>query len=316
MNELTNSLPFDFWAGWAAGITVLGLLGLAWLSWGVYRDKNSTPPDEVWDADDGDSSTDYALREGGAAPPKWWFFSLFAALIFSAGYVLLYPGLGDYSGALNWNQHRQLQSGMQYYQDKTAAVRAHWQSASFEELRSDRSAMQSARRLFANQCAACHGEDGRGQAGMFPNLTDDKWQWGGNDDNIMQSIAHGRTAVMPSWNSLGTQKINQLAEYLIALSTTDDAPSALKLPAAAKLYATNCAACHGTEGQGNTALGAPSFDGNWLYFNAGDDLIHAVQTSIRHGRGGIMPAQQSRLTTAQIRILTAWVGGGMTISEK
>ncbi len=294
---------WDFWGGWAAGLTLLGLIGLAWLAWSVYsaRAGSVKPPEQTWDE---------TLREGNAPPPKWWFFALFAALIFSAAYMLLYPGFGNFPGFLHWNQRSQLESGMAHYRAQTAATHQRWETAPLAELRADGSAMASARRLFANHCAACHGENARGQAGLFPDLTDDKWHWGGGENQIMQSLTNGRVAVMPPWGALGEESIEQLADYVLTIADGNAAGS----EDGGTLYATNCAVCHGPAGQGNPALGAPGFGGKWLYLADGGDVKQAVMESIRHGRQGIMPAQKDRLRPPQIRVLAAWLSGGIKLA--
>ena len=200
-----------FWSGWTAGIVVIGLGALAWFAWGVYsaRPDDIASPDQTWDE---------TLREGNAPPPKWWFFALFAALIFSAGYMLLYPGFGGFPGVFQWSQARQFDNAMAHYQTRTAATHARWQTAPLAELRADESAMKSARALFANHCAACHGEDAAGQAATFPDLTDAKWHWGGEEAQILQSITAGRTGIMPPWAALGDDKTARLADYVVGLA--------------------------------------------------------------------------------------------------
>ena len=252
---------------------------MAWFAWGVYsaRADDIASPDQTWDE---------TLREGNAPPPKWWFFALFVALIFSAGYMLLYPGFGGFPGVFQWSQARQFDNAMAHYESRTAATHARWQTAPLAELRADESAMKSARALFANHCAACHGENAAGQAATFPDLTDAKWHWGGEDAQILQSITAGRTGIMPPWAALGDDKTARLADYAIALAAgnADDADAET-----AQLYAATCAACHGKTGEGNPILGAPAFDGNWLYAPK-----NATQTEIRASVLQSIKARQNR----------------------
>lgn len=300
-----SSFPLTLWGGWAAGITLLGLLFLAWLSLGVWtaRPGSIAPPDDVWDDD---------LREGNSTPPKWWFYALFGTLIFSAVYITMYPGFGDNTGFLQWTQKGQLDSGLKNYLAKTETVRQRWETAPLAELRTDASAMASARRLFNNNCAACHGADAAGQAGLFPNLTDSKWQWGGRDEQIIHSITAGRVAAMPAWAALGEDKIRQSAAYVLSLAGEDSA-DAEDIKAGRQVYTANCAACHGMAGEGNAALGAPGFAGGyeWVYRQPGQSKREAIEETIRHGRNGVMPAQKNRLQPGQIRLLAAWLGGGI-----
>lgn len=297
-------LPTSFWGGWAAGLILLGIAFLAWLSISVYRPREGSiqSPDDVWDAN---------LREGNSQPPKWWFFALFGTLIFSCIYIVLYPGWGDNKGFLEWNQHKQLSEGLAYYHQRTDEVRERWRTAPMAELRQDASAMKTGRRLFSIHCATCHGDNASGQAGLFPNLMDDEWHWGGSEEQILQSIAAGRTAAMPGWSAnFSSAKIRDLADYVILLSegkAVDDHPAGAN-------YMANCVACHGAQGEGNIALGSPRFvNHTWQYTDAAD-LRAAVEKTIREGRNGIMPAQQERLTAEQIRLLAAWLSGGKDIA--
>ena len=149
--------------------------------------------------------------------------------------------------------------------------------------------MKSAARIFQNHCAACHGADARGQANRFPNLRDDKWQWGGGEAHIAQSIRDGRRAAMPAWGAIvkedGARKI---ARYALALGDGGEGGGEDAQHAEGKaLYGQFCVACHGAQGLGNPALGAPNLvDSVWLY--GGDE--DSIYESIFAGRDGEMPA--------------------------
>ena len=160
--------------------------------------------------------------------------------------------------------------------------------------------MTSAQRIYDRNCAACHGQEARGQADLFPDLRDADWQWGGEVAQIEQSIRHGRQAVMVGWLPVvGEQTVDQLAGYVLALgqSEADDHPGA-------QPYRLYCSACHGTDGSGNTLLGAPNLkDGVSLYGSS----VQAIRQSIAKGRNGEMPAFGERLDDTQIRLLVAWL---------
>ena len=297
-------LPTSFWGGWAAVITAGGLIFLTWLAVGVFRARGVKPPPDIWDDN---------LREGNSEPPKWWFMALFGFLIFSASYILLYPGFGDNTGILNWNQHKQLKEGLAYYQQRTQAIHQRWESLPLAQLREDKSAMDSARRLFASNCAACHGAQAAGQAGVFPNLIDDEWQWGADEEQVLHSIAKGRVAAMPGWSpALSSAQIEAMADYLIDFNA--QGAVAEEHREAHEIYLANCAVCHGQNGEGNIALGASRLKNHhWLYTDAGGVRAGIIKT-LREGRNGIMPAQEGRLTKAQMRLLAAWLTGGMAIA--
>ncbi|MEE9142929.1 MAG: cytochrome-c oxidase, cbb3-type subunit III [Gammaproteobacteria bacterium] len=285
-------LPSGFWAGWIAVLTIVSLIGLIWLSLSIYmsREEYKSP---VWDEN---------LREGSTPAPLWWFWLMFALLIFSDIYLVLYPGLGSYRGALDWSQGRRLVHSKVAYNDDFEGVRKLVEVAPLETLHDDPDVMASAGRGFARNCAACHGSDGKGQASYFPNLIDDNWQWGGSANQIEQSIRMGRQGAMPAWaDALGEDGVTQVTQYVIAMG---DDEAAQEHDKGQELYEQFCVACHGIEGTGNVMLGAPSLvDDTWLYGSAEADVEH----SIAIGRNGVMPAFQDRLDETQIRMLVAWL---------
>jgi cytochrome c oxidase cbb3-type subunit 3 len=291
-----------FWSGWIALITLTSLAALAWLLLSVYfssssssrRRGESSAEEAVWDE---------TLREGAHPAPMWWFYLLVALMVFSCLYLILYPGLGAFKGALEWTQYRQLAQSEAFYEKKYGAQRAQWKAAALSDLQNDEAAMQSAGRIFQNNCAACHGANAKGQANLFPDLTNGVWQWGGDDAQLLHTIGEGRRAQMPPWGAaLGDDGVAEVAAYVIALSQgkgDDDAYAAGR-----QKYAQFCIACHGANGEGNVLLGAHNLaDEVWLY--GGDES--AVRRSIADGRSGVMPPQKTRLDEMQIRLLAAWL---------
>ena len=163
-------------------------------------------------------------------------------------------------------------------------------------------------------CAACHGEDATGQAGLFPDLTDAIWHWGSDEGLLLTTLRKGRTGVMPGHlAALGDAGVEQLADYVLAMQKGEHNDS--RYDQARELYTASCAACHGAYGAGNQALGAPGFlNHKWQYVEAGQNPRPALVHTIAHGRTGIMPAQAGRLTESQIRVLAAWLAGGMQLA--
>jgi cytochrome c oxidase cbb3-type subunit 3 len=157
-------------------------------------------------------------------------------------------------------------------------------------------------RLFANNCAACHGADARGSKG-FPNLTDNDWLWGGAPERIEETITKGRIGTMPPMAAAvgSAQDVHNVAHYVLSLSgSPHDAFAASQ--GKAKFVA--CAACHGPDGKGNQALGAPNLtDKVWLH-GWGEDAIVAM---INNGKTNEMPAHGERLSAPQIHVLAAYV---------
>jgi len=295
MSDFTS----HFWSGWIISLTLVSLIGLGWLSYSVYFGKNR-------DLHEGDAVWDETLREGSNPPPLWWFGMIFSLMVFSVIYLILYPGLGEYPGALHWSSEHRLHTSMQRYQREFDAVQADWRELPLAELANHAEAMRSANRIYMHNCATCHGADARGQARRFPNLMDDVWSWGGDEAQITHTLVNGRVAVMPPWSSiLQDEGVDQVTDYVLALSRGE--ADAAAGSAGAQKYAQFCVACHGAAGEGNVLLGAPNLrDDVWLY---GGDR-EAIYVSIAAGRNGHMPAQRGRLSDMQIRLLTAWLKGG------
>jgi len=96
--------------------------------------------------------------------------------------------------------------------------------------------------------------------------------------------------------------VRDMTQHVLALAGREhDAAAAAR---AEDAFASMCAACHGPEGKGNTALGAPDLtDGTWLYGGSPG----AIETSIRQGRNGVMPAHEEFLGPAKVHLLAAYV---------
>jgi cytochrome c oxidase cbb3-type subunit 3 len=292
MNIRMADMPQDFWSGWIAVITIVSLIGLGWLVFSIYFAKDAQHEDwegPVWDSN---------LREGPAPAPMWWFWLILAMMVLSVIYLMLYPGLGSYQGALKWSQGGRLTESLAQYETEFGGIRKLVAEAQVETLQADADFMASAQRVFDRNCAVCHGYDAAGQASYFPNLTDGVWQWGGSEAQIEQTIRNGRNAVMVAWEPvLGAEGVNQVADYVSVLGTD----AATGHPGQTQ-YNQFCIACHGPDGSGNAVLGAPSLvDDVWLYGNDREALTH----SIANGRSGQMPAFGERLDDTQIRLLVA-----------
>lgn len=285
-------MPSDFWGGWIAVITIVSLVGLGWLVFSVYFTPEEAREDTegpVWDTN---------LREGASPAPMWWFWLILSLMVFSVLYLMLYPGLGSYQGALRWSQGGRLDESLQQYQAEFGGIRALVAEGQVSTLQSNPDFMASAQRVFDRNCAVCHGYDAAGQASYFPDLTDDEWQWGGSEAQIEQSIRAGRTAVMVGWApALGEAGVERVVDYLGVLGTA----AAEGHPGQAQ-YNQLCVACHLADGSGNPALGAPSLvDDVSLYGDSREALIHSVAV----GRGGVMPAFGERLDDTQVKLLVA-----------
>ncbi len=290
-------MPTEFWGGWIVAITVTTFIALLWFVIGVYRGGGDHDAHEVWDE---------TLREGARPAPIWWFWFILALMTASVIYVMLYPGLGTWRGALEWSQGSQITDRFAEYDARFGPARRRLLGQSLEELSRDEAAMQSAWRIFNNNCSSCHGQDARGQARQFPDLTDRAWQWGADEAQLVHTIRYGRQGAMPGWLPVaGEAGVGELADYLLALSSgAPDAAAAL--PGAAR-FEQLCMACHGPDGGGNPLLGAPALnDAVWTH---GGDRAALVE-SIANGRNGVMPAFGARLDGLQVRLLAAWLQAG------
>jgi len=289
---MTADMPSSFWSGWIIVITISSLIGLAWLILSVYFakvDHVKEIVEPIWDE---------SLREGSSPPPLWWFWMLFASLVFTLVYLMLFPGLGSFGGLLNWSQGKRMVDATEYFDENFAEARAAIVDTSLAEIQNDLDLMDTAERIFKRECSACHGPDGRGQASLFPNLHDVDWQWGGSPEQIEVSIRAGRNANMIAWGAvLGDEGIDNVASYVKQLSSDPDAAH----PGKAQ-FEQMCAACHGIDGGGNFALGAPKLsDDIWLYGGS----LETIKETLHNGRFGVMPSFSERLDDTQIKLLVA-----------
>jgi cytochrome c oxidase cbb3-type subunit 3 len=280
-------------------LTSLNIAGAVWLMLSMRKrsDKEPGPSSEttghVWDGD---------LGEYNNPLPRWWLWLFFITVAFAIAYLFLYPGLGSYAGRLGWSSVGQHQEQQRASETQAEQLLARFAGKSASELRNDPAALVVGRNLFANNCATCHGSDGHGNTG-FPNLSDQDWLYGGAPEQIETTIAGGRSGVMIPWQAaLGSDGVENVLAYVLSLSGRS--VPAGDAAAGKLLFATNCAACHGEDGRGNQAIGAPNLtDHTWLYGGS----VDAVRSSIASGRQGQMPAQLERLGPQRVKLLAAYV---------
>lgn len=277
-----------------AVVTSLNVLACGWLIWWTAR-RN---PGEVAEGEVKEHVWDGDLRERNNPMPRWWLILFFLTIGFSFLYFLLYPAFGH--GILGWSEQRQYREEMERAQHQYAPVYAAFAGRSIVALAKDPKALTLGHSLFANNCVNCHGSDARGGPG-FPNLTDNDWLYGGEPQNIVQSITFGRQGVMPDLGpALGEQGVDEVIAYVLSLSGR---PAPADKVAAGKARFVLCAACHGADGKGNQAIGSPNLtDDIWLYGGSPSTL----RKTLMEGRHGKMPAHQW-LGDDKIRLLAAYV---------
>lgn len=293
-----------FSSGWSAYIALVSLVGIVWCIWLLFSQRKAkvvhtadgavADTGHVWDGD---------LRELNNPLPRWWMWMFLLSCIFALVYLVLFPGLGSFPGVLGYSTDGSLMKSMTTANDELKPVYAKYVNMDIEQVAADPKAREMGQRLFLNSCAQCHGSDAGGAKG-FPNLTDGDWLYGGSPENIKTTLINGRAGVMPPFPQLDSKQIVDVANYVRSLSglPADD----LKAARGADVYKSNCAACHGPEGKGNIALGAPNLtDKVWLYGGSEATIVETVTK----GRMAMMPSQDKVLSPEKIHLLTAYVWG-------
>ena len=288
----------DFWHWYITILTVLSILAcvwlLRWMTSGFKKTDKVEDTGHIWDGD---------LTELNNPLPRWWLGLFYITIAFGGFYLLLYPGLGTYSGLLDWTSKTQYEQEVSRVEAEVGPLFARYQQTPILDLTKDETALKVGERLYANYCTTCHGSDARGARG-FPNLRDGDWIWGGTPDDIKATIMQGRQAAMPAWEGpLGGERgVDEVAQYVLGLSGRATI-SELADKGKAK-FEIFCVACHGVDGTGNSALGAPNLtDNTWLY---GGSLTR-ISESIAGGRNGRMPAQGEFLGEAKVHLLAAYI---------
>ncbi len=293
MSDFTS----NFWSVYVAAITLVGIIACLLLLWFSGKAKAMTANDNttghVWDGD---------LREMNNPLPRWWVWLFVITVVFSLLYLVLYPGLGSSTGKLGWSQQGQYEAEMAKGAKEVAPLYARFAAMTPEDMAKDAQAMGIGERLYLNNCAQCHGSDARGSKG-FPNLADGDWLWGGAHDKIKETLVQGRMGNMPPMAAaVGTpDDVKNVAHYVLSLSNS---PHDSLRASLGKTKFGACAACHGMDGKGNTAMGAPNLtDDIWLH-GWGENAIVAI---INNGKVNQMPAQADKLNEAQIHVLATYV---------
>jgi cytochrome c oxidase cbb3-type subunit 3 len=272
----------------------------------------------VWDGD---------LKELNKPLPRWWLYVLYATIVWSIGYWIVYPAwptLNDTytKGVFDYSQRAELGKEIAAAKEAQAKYFAEIAATPIGDIEKNQEllpfVMAGGAAVFGDKCGPCHGKGGGGAVG-YPNLNDDDWLWGGTPEAIEHTIqvgirsGHGeaRDMAMPRFGLDGMLKrdeITDAAQFVLSLSghATDTAAAGR----GAKIFADNCAACHGDAGKGNPDVGAPNLtDGIWLYGGKLADIEKTIET----GRGGVMPYWSDRLDPVTIKMLAAYVhslGGG------
>lgn len=304
MSDFTS----DFWSLYVALITVVSIIACAVLlkslsTRRVAKGEQVGTTGHTWDED---------LAEWNNPLPRWWIWLFYITIVFSLGYLVLYPGLGSFRGYFDWTSQGQYQQEQATAAASYGPIYAKFAKEDFDKVAGDPQARHIGQRLFLTYCAQCHGSDAGGSRG-FPNLRDDDWLYGGTPEAIKTSIREGRNGVMPPLSAAvgGDEGARDIAHYVLSLSGRTFDP--VRAHRGQEKFATTCIACHGKDAKGNQALGAPNLtDGVWLH--GGSE--RAIVETILKGRGmpaasgiTVMPAHKNLLVENRIHLLAAYVYG-------
>jgi len=298
------------WALYVAVGTIVSILACYWLAWKVSHAKTDEPVDgevgttgHVWDDD---------LQELNNPLPRWWLYLFFITCIYGMVYIILYPGLGEFAGALKWSSAGQYEEEVARIDAVAEPLFAGYLSQEIPEVAANADAHEMGERLYLNYCSQCHGSDARGGR-SFPNLTDNDWLGAGDPAYIKHTILNGRNAIMPAMAAaVGNTEadVEAVANYVLSMSNSnhDAALAALGKPK----YAV-CAACHGADGKGMAAVGAPNLtDDIWLYGGS----LNAVRYAINQGFNNKMPAFEQLLGEGKAHVLAAYIWSLSNPSDK
>lgn len=267
------------------------------------------------------------IQEYNNPLPRWWLWTLYATILWSIGYWIVYPAwplvTNHTRGLFGYSQRLTVMEDVAAAQAQRLALGKGLADASLEQIRTDpnllRLALAGGRAAFGDNCASCHGAGATGGPG-YPSLQDDDWLWGGTLDAIHETLRVGirsthadtRTGEMPAFGRDGILKrdeITAVTAHVRAIAGLEAAPAALAKQGA-EVFAAQCAVCHGDAGKGNRDLGAPNLtDAIWLNGSSAAQIT----ASIANGRKGVMPHWEGRLDPVTIKSLTVYIhslGGG------
>ncbi|WP_435103204.1 cytochrome-c oxidase, cbb3-type subunit III [Arhodomonas sp. AD133] len=291
----------SFWSWFIIIVTVANILACLWLiRWTAKPRPGEASANEttghVWDGN---------LTEWNKPMPRWWLNLFYITIVFSLIYLVLYPGLGNFDGLLGWSQYKAYEEEVEAVREQVAPLYDRYAEVPIPQLANNDEAMATGGRIFANNCAVCHGADGRGAPG-FPSLADGAWIHGGDPETIVKTITSGRQGQMPSFEAaLGVRGVEEVAAYVYSLNGREIAPAA-ELEAGKKRFQQVCAGCHGADGTGNQQIGAPNLtDDSWLYSGS----LAAIKKTIVDGRKGRMPAFEESLGPDRVHVVAAYVYG-------
>lgn len=291
------------WSWYVIALVLLNIAGCVWLLWFTSRrrpgDPKPTDTSHVWDDD---------LTEYNKPLPRWWINGFYLTIVFGLGYLVWFGGLGGLKSYSGWSSGREYTAEKAGQDARLNAAFAEYAGKPIDAIARDPRAVSIGHSIFTNTCSGCHGSSGKGAIG-YPNLTDDIWHWGGTPDRILGTVLDGREGVMPEWGKVlagmgGENAVDYVASYVQSFSDPKGLENNFMAAQGKSLYEGLCVACHGADGKGNPAMGAPNLtDDYWLY---GGSKAQITQT-VAKGRHGVMPAHRALLGETRARLVAAYV---------
>ncbi|HJV74295.1 MAG TPA: cytochrome-c oxidase, cbb3-type subunit III [Noviherbaspirillum sp.] len=294
----------EFWSFYISVLTLVGIAGCALLLWAQSKAKVTVSGDGKAEDKTTGHTWDEGLAELNNPMPRWWMWMFYITIVFGLVYLTLYPGLGSFAGKLGWKSTGQYQAELEKADQEFGPIFAKFQQQDIKTVAQDPQARAIGERLFLTYCSQCHGSDARGNKG-FPNLTDNDWLYGGDPEVIKATIMSGRNGMMPTMAAaVGSDKdVENVAHHVLSLSNSASDP--IKAAFGKEKFGA-CAACHGPEGKGNQAIGAPNLtDKTWLYGGS----VDTIKETITKGRTNTMPPFSEFLGEAKVHVLAAYVWG-------
>ncbi|MDK4687994.1 cytochrome-c oxidase, cbb3-type subunit III [Kingella negevensis] len=299
---MESQFTSPFWSYYIIAIVVLAFIYVTFLllSQNKIKVKKGEEVETMGHSWDG-------IEEYNNPLPRWWFFMFLGTITFGIGYLIIYPGLGDYKGigfnGKPWTSHNQYEAEMAAADKATGALYAKYKGMKVEDVAKDPAAMTIGKNLFDTYCIQCHGSDAKGARG-FPNLTDTDWIYGGTPEKIHETIAKGRTGIMAAWGpKFGEDGVKDVANYVMSLSGKEHNEE--RAARGKEIFAANCVTCHGDKGQGTMGTAPNLTDDTWLWGGSEKAIIETI-TGGRHNQ---MPTWEGFLSEEKIHLLTAYVWG-------
>lgn len=294
MPDFTSS----FWPWFIGIVTIISIIAVFCLVVALSKrnegdEKNTVG--HVWDGN---------LEELNTPLPRWWLIMFMVTLVWAVAYLIIYPGLGSYSGLINWTSVGQFEEEMAKAESEYGPIYKKFSSIELAKLVDNEEAVSMGERLYASYCTTCHGSDARGALG-YPNLRDDDWLYGGKPEDIKATILNGRRGAMPAWKGiLDSENIFNVLSYVESLAGRE--VDSISASLGKEVFQTNCAVCHGIEGRGNYVFGAPNLtDDIWLYGGSQKNILEVIEL----GKNGNMPAHKDFLGEDKAHVLAAYIYG-------